>query len=338
MSWALSLAGTVLLFLVGLRLSAFFSGSETGFYRLSYLRLNLDAQSGDPVAARLAWYARNPAHFVATTLIGNNVANYMTTLAIGMFTAMLIAPRTAGWLEVLATLAMTPVIFLFGELLPKNLYYRAPMYLLRKDARWFDLCFHAFRVISWPLVLMTRLLERIGNSESAAGTGGLGRSRLVQVLSEGHRQGLLADVQSRLIHGVLHTASASVTGSVTPVYRILGVSDLTSREEILEYARAYAIDNVLVYRGEREGEWYGYIRSADLLTTAYPASQLIREIPRINSSLTRLETLLELRRAESAFGLVYDGDQLIGTISESGLIEQLFRSPYLGATGVARAG
>src|SRR6056300_1297885 len=77
--------GTMLLFLVGLRLSAFFSGVETGFYRISVLRLNIDSQAGDKVASRLLWFIQNPSRFVATCLVGNNVANYVTTLAVGLF-------------------------------------------------------------------------------------------------------------------------------------------------------------------------------------------------------------------------------------------------------------
>ena len=93
----------LVLFLIGLFLSAFFSGNETGFYRLSFVRLNIDAQSGDRVTQKLLWFARNPSYFVATTLIGNNVANYLTTLSIGMATLSLF-PSDSGWIEIVGTL------------------------------------------------------------------------------------------------------------------------------------------------------------------------------------------------------------------------------------------
>ena len=83
-------AGAAGLFFLGLRLSAFFSGCETGFYRASFLRLTIDAQAGDRIAGRLLWFARNPGYFVATTLVGNNVANYLTTFAIGLAAATLL--------------------------------------------------------------------------------------------------------------------------------------------------------------------------------------------------------------------------------------------------------
>jgi len=125
------------LFAIGLRLSALFSGSETGFYRVSFLRLNIDANEGDPIAKRLCWFAQNPSYFVATTLIGNNLANDLTTIAISMGVAE-VFQQSGGSVEIVMTILFTPVIFIFGELVPKNLYYRAPSLLLKRYCRWFD--------------------------------------------------------------------------------------------------------------------------------------------------------------------------------------------------------
>src|SRR5688572_17340597 len=102
-----------LVFAVGLRLSAFFSGSETGFYRASFLRITIDAQAGDKTARWLLWFAHHPSAFVATTLVGNNVANYLITLAVGLGT-LAVFQHDAEWLEIAATLLVAPVVFVFG--------------------------------------------------------------------------------------------------------------------------------------------------------------------------------------------------------------------------------
>ena len=69
MSVFIQLVFSLLLFALALRLSAFFSGTETGFYRASFLRITIDAQAGDPTAQRLLWFARNPNAFVTTILL-----------------------------------------------------------------------------------------------------------------------------------------------------------------------------------------------------------------------------------------------------------------------------
>ena len=72
----------IVIFVVSMLLSAFFSGSETGLYRIPRLRLVIDSLSGKTWSRVLLWLTNNPSFFVATTLVGNNVANYRTGLSI----------------------------------------------------------------------------------------------------------------------------------------------------------------------------------------------------------------------------------------------------------------
>ncbi len=115
----------LVLFAVGMTLSAFFSGSETGFYRLNRARLLINALEGDWISRGLLWASNNPSIFVATALVGNNVANYITSAAIVMAASTL----AAGWAsaELVAPMLLAPFIFVYGELLPKNVFLAAPI-------------------------------------------------------------------------------------------------------------------------------------------------------------------------------------------------------------------
>jgi magnesium and cobalt exporter, CNNM family len=321
------------LFLLGLRLSAFFSGIETGFYRVSYLRLTVDAHAGDRIAKRLVWFAHHPSYFVATTLVGNNVANYFVTLAVGLALAATVH-SASGWVEVASTLALAPVIFLAGELVPKNLYYRAPLTLLRKDARWFGGFYRLFLPVTLPLVAITKLFERISRRETPQLELVLGRSRLVQVLSQGHLEGLLTDAQSRLINGLMHTAGQPVRAAVTPLARVLGLADNASRQEVLDHARRFGLSHVPLHRAGAAGEWYAYVQVAELAVTGDPVSAVLHVMPEIDAGETRLEALIQLRGSGKLFGRVVRNGQSAGIVNERGLVEQLFHTPQAGATGM----
>ena len=80
----------LILFVVGLALNAFFSGSETGMYRVSRMRLLLDALDGSWMSRGLLWLSNHPAMFIATALIGNNIANFTVSLGIVRLVADLI--------------------------------------------------------------------------------------------------------------------------------------------------------------------------------------------------------------------------------------------------------
>ena len=317
----------VVLFLLGVRLSAFFSGSETGFYRVSFLRLSIDANAGDPIAKRLLWFARNPSYFVATTLVGTNVANYLTTFAIGLAVVTLF-PAEAGWIEITATLAIAPIIFLSAELLPKNLYYRAPLHFLRRDAAWLTFFYYLFLAISLPLIGITKLIERWQGTQQPKLELLLGRSRLVQVLSHGHPAGLLTSSQARLLHGLLHTAAQPV-GQATMIAaeNISGVSDGLPVDEVLAFVAENGLSRVAVRRAESVDDWYGQVGVIELAIGTQPLSAMIRPMPRVDASESKLNVLRILRSAGNEMCIVTEAERIVGFVSERSLVEEWFTAP-----------
>ena len=325
------------LFLLGLRLSAFFSGAETGFYRVSHVRLSLDARSGDQTAESVLRFLREPGNFVATTLVGNNVANYLTTLAIGIGTIACFGEEVGG-IEIAITLLLTPVVFVLGELIPKNLYFRAPLRLLRRDAKWFRFFYLLFLPVSFPLMLLTRAIEYFAGDSARRFELVLGRKPLAQFLSQGHREGLIGDVQNRLVHGLMDTASEAASSAMTPLARVLGVSDASSREEISDYGRRFGLTTVLLHRDGDSRAWYGYVRMIDAAVRREPVSSLVVEMPHIREDARKLEALIALRSENKQFGLMVNSqEEVVGVINVRGLTEQLFRPEQLTPAAESRA-
>ena len=308
------------LFVVGVRLSAFFSGSETGFYRVSFLRLSIDAHTGDSVARRLLWFVQHPEFFVATTLVGNNIANYLTTVAIGLGADAFIRSNSIAF-EVGATLLFAPVIFVFGELMPKNLYFRAPTTLLRRNIGWFQFCYRALLPISMPMVWITRLFEKLSSSPPNRMDFLLGRHRLIQVLSKGHEHGILTSQQGILVHGLLHDASRPVSEIMIPTASILGQQEGASREGVLQYARDRQLTHVPLRRRDSVADWFGYVRVLDLEIGSQSLPLIIRAMPRIPADATRLMALLTIRESGERLGVITDGDEVQGLIMENVLID-----------------
>ena len=84
------------------------------------MKVVIEGLDGDRVSQYLLKLINNPTLFVATTLVGNNVANYLTSLAIVLITKNVTDASAA---EMLAPILMSPMLFVYGELLPKNLFY-----------------------------------------------------------------------------------------------------------------------------------------------------------------------------------------------------------------------
>ena len=313
------------LFAIGLRLSALFSGSETGFYRVSFLRLNIDANEGDPVAKRLCWFAQNPSYFVATTLIGNNLANDLVTIAISMGIVE-VFHKSGGTAEIVTTILFTPIIFIFGELVPKNLYYRAPTMLLKRYCRWFDFFYRAFWLISVPLVAITKLLERFSPDRSKPAQLVLGRQRLVKVLEEGHLEGVLGNSQKQLVRGMFNTAAKSVKRVMIPQAVIKGVTRTTDAGDIIQLAQENQLSFIPIRARENTGEWTSYIKLVDLITSPSPIIPAVYNMPRLQADYSMLESLYILRNSSSAFGAIYQNEKQIGIVSQLDLVTALCSS------------
>jgi CBS domain containing-hemolysin-like protein len=237
---------------------------------------------------------------------------------------VLLRGTTTETQEVLATLAVSPLIFEFGELLPKSIYYLAPYARLRTEIRWFRFFYLAFLPLTSPLVGLTRLVERLSGQTNQRTEIVLGRSRLVQLLQHGRREGVLSEIQSRLANGLLQLAPQAVMSSMIPNSRVLGVSDASTRTEMLDYARRFGLSAVAVHRARQEHSWYGYAFVAELLASP-GVRPVIHRMPTLSNQTSKLEALHRLQLADASYGVVVRQTEVMGVVARNGLIEQMYR-------------
>ena len=311
---------------LGLFLSAFFSGSETGFYRATRLRLVLDAMGGDYIARGLLYLINHPSLFVATTLVGNNLANYLTTLAIVVGTQALTAGdgHTA---EMIAPLLLAPLLFVYGELLPKNLFLQAPNRLLRRGAP----LFLVFVVLLFPISMLLWGLNKLlacflGESPEQVRLT-LARRELRGVLEEGHEAGILHPAQRHLAQGIFAVAKQPVSRFITPPERLPRARADMSKEEVLRMARRYRISVIPVEASGEPAELIGYLRVIDLGLSSSKQAGPIRRLLEIPEDTTHVAALMRMQDAkESLARIVSAQGETTGIVTTSGLREPLFRS------------
>ncbi len=205
--------------------------------------------------------------------------------------------------------------------MPKNLYLRAPTRLLRRGQFWFRLCYVVLWPLSRPMIWLTHLFEKVSGARPHQLDLVLGRHRLQQVMTRGQEYGLLTDEQGELVHGLLHDASRQASEVMTPVDRIMGVDETTSREQIVEHARSLGLSLIPVRREGNESGWFGYYRLIELETTEGSPEHLRHELPRINEDATRLSALLTLRDSGHSLGAVVADGNVVGLLTERALIE-----------------
>lgn len=310
----------VLLAAAGLFLSAFFSGSEIGFYRATRLRLVLDALGGDLISRFLVWLTNHPAVFVATILVGNNLANYVVSFAIVM------GMQDYGYAaELAAPLLLAPVLFVYGELLPKNLCLKAPNRLLRRGGWLLLFCTVLFAPISLLLWGLSKVLERLAGRAPEQVRLNIARRELQGVLDEGHEAGILHPAQRRLAQGIFAVANQPVARFATPTERLPRARADMAKREVLRLARRYRISTVAVESSHVEKELIGYVRVIDLELSSTDQVGPVRRLLEIPRETPHVAALMRMQNASEGLGrVVGPGGETVGIVTAEKLREPLF--------------
>jgi len=309
--------------LCGLLLSAFSSGSETGFYRATRLRLVLDGLAGDRVARGLLFLTNHPALFVATALVGNSAANYLISLAT-VIVMNQVFPQFPEGADIIASIALAPIVLVYGELLPKNLYLQAPNRLLRSGGTLFLLCVVLFFPLAGLLWVLGRLLARTTRSSHEPVRLVLAQRELRQILAEGHEAGILHPAQQSLAHGILAVARKPVRQFLTLAGPTVQVRADMSKEAVLRLAeRSHTA--AMPVAVDASGRLVGYVRVIDLRLHDGEDLAPIRPLPEVRDDSSHLTALMRLESTGDSLARVVNarGDT-VGIVTLERLREPLF--------------
>ncbi|MEZ6093870.1 MAG: CNNM domain-containing protein [Pirellulaceae bacterium] len=318
----------LLLFGIGVCGSAFFSGTETAFYRASRVKLVIKALEHDRLSKFLAWLTNHPAFLVGTLLIGNNIANYLVSFGIVVFVTTWFL-NSGPYTEIFATLLMTPFLFVFGESLPKTLCYQAPNRMLRAGAiplLLFSIILAPFSGVLWAL---SRVLERLVGQSPERLRLALARQELQGVIAEGQEAGVLHGSQRQLSQNFFLVASKQVRQVCTPINRVPTINQETDLATAIKLGQRYTMPDLPISKGDKR-KIVGYVHLVELLVLQGRQKELPSPRPMIEILGTEpfAEALLRMQTQRENLAKVVDSDgQVLGLLSIDQLTSQLLRGP-----------
>ncbi len=303
--------------------SALASGIEIGCYSVNRVRLSLRlARTPRDVAAhRLRDELDKPDRLLGTLLISNNLVNALAATA----TTEIFARSTLGELEasLLNVIILAPLMFLFGEVLPKELF--------RVEADRLTYAFAApLRYVRWMLTLtgllpavalLTRVVERAAGLKNEA--LGDARQRVAQLLKEGAGHGVLSESQVSLMDRAMLLRGLRVVDEMVPWAQVRALPADADRESALRVVAASG--NKRLPLVDRTGRVVGVLRGLDLLLRPRETPLAMATPPaRFRPDVGVREALTVLLERRGRIGIVEDdAGRPIGLVTARDLVEPL---------------
>ena len=318
----------VVIIAVLLMLSAICSATETAFSSCNRIRLKKLADDGNKSAKKAMNICDNFDKALTAILVGNNVVNISSSsIATVLFTEKF-GKGSVG----LATVVMTVLVLIFGEILPKS--------LAKENAEKFALSFggllNVFIVVLTPVTFIFRGLKNLVSKlfKSGSDAPSVTEDELKYIIDEIEEEGVLEEQESDLVRSALEFDDKNVSEVLIPRVRITAVEKNDSLEHIRElfFTEQYSrmpvyeknIDNIIGFIHERD-----FFKLTVSDEHADGIESIIHEVIYITEFQTVSEVLARMQKEKIHMAIIKDQyGGTYGMVTMEDLIEELLGEIY----------
>ncbi|MCF0111839.1 MAG: HlyC/CorC family transporter [Erysipelotrichaceae bacterium] len=310
----------ILLLVVLIAFSAYFSATETAFSTCNHLKLKHNANKGDTRAQLVLDLLEDYDKLISTILVGNNFVNILaTTIATGLF---------LGWFDqngtTYSTIFMTVTVLIFGEITPKTLGNSYADGFVMKTAPFLYLLEVLLTPITFVFGLWQSLMNMIFKGEEDKGPTS---DELLTLVEEVEKEGDLETEESELVRSAIEFNDRDVKDILTPRVDVAAVDRQWSYDQIREMFEENQYSRLPVYEKTID-HIIGFIHEKDFyaLHGEYKNDPMSIMKPAVNVPLnfSMMDTLRLLQKNKTHLAIVideYGGTEGIVTMED--ILEEL---------------
>ncbi len=220
----------LVLFVICVMGSAFFSSSETAFISLQKIRVRHMESQGGEKAGKIARMLEKPEKFITTILLGNNFVN---TAAAALGTAVVLSLWDEEIAILVATVVVTIILLVGGEVMPK-------IAAAQHSERIALLFVTPVSWLSWLLTPATAVLGWMGTSFSKMWGGKPTQRTLVTeeeirtMINVGKEEGVVAEAEARMLDKVFQFGDHPVREAMLPRTSVVWIEKGTTMGDFLK--------------------------------------------------------------------------------------------------------
>ena len=313
----------IIILLVLLALSAFFSSNETALMSVNRIRLRSLADEGNKRAAMALDILENQTpKLLSAILIGNNIVNISASSL-----ATTLAYSFGGYMVSIVTLILTILILIFGEITPKNY---ATINSEKITLRYIPV-FKFLMTIMTPVIfiinLFSRGVMRLMRVDPDEANKAMTEEELRTIVDVSHEDGVIESDEKEMIYNVFDLGDATAKDIMVPRVHVTFADVASTYDELIDIFREDKFTRLPVYK-DSQNNIVGIINMKDLLLydkdTEFVIDNFLRKPHFTYERKSISDLLVEMKDSTFNIAIVLDeyGD-MAGLITLEDILEEI---------------
>lgn len=251
---------TLIILIILLCLSAFFSATETALTGANRIRLKNQAEGGDKKAALALKLIGDYDSALSTLLIANNIVNILASSLTTVFFINLLGASAVGT----ATAVTTVAVIIFGEVLPKSYANENSEDMIKTSSAFLNFLTKLFAPFVAILNFIKSLLKK-KSSEEEEFVPSFSEEELISIIDEIEDEGVLEETQAELVQSAIEFKEIFAGEILTPRVDITAVEKGDSLERVKELFLRHNFSRMPVFEDSIDNI-IGFISQKDLFS------------------------------------------------------------------------
>lgn len=325
------MASTILLLLLTMTFSAFFSGIEIAFVSVDKLRFEMERGNG--LNSRiLSVFFKSPNNFISTMLVGNNIALviYGILMAVVLDHLFLNELISNQFLKMLIQTIVSTVIILFtGEFIPKTLFKINPNLVLKIFAFPVMLCYIILYPISVFASFLSYALLRILGIKVSKDVSNKAFSKIdldyyiqTGISHSESKEAIENEVQ--IFQNALEFSDIKVRDCMVPRTEVKALDITSSLNDLMNLFIETGLSKIIVFRDSID-KVAGYIHSSEMFKAQTDWQSRIQEALIVPDTMSAHKLMKKFMAQKKSIAVVVDEfGGTAGIVSLEDLVEEIF--------------
>lgn len=323
-----SLLSIIVIVVVSVTLSVFFSGMEIAFTSANRLRMELDRKRGGVVGRIIERFVTKPGELITTMLVGNNIVLVIYSMFMSKLIHLLAAKMGLPMADdavVVETLISTLVIIFLGEFTPKSIFKMRPNAFFKALLIPIYVCYVVlYPIAKFATALSFGILKLVGlNVKEEHNIKSFGKIDLESLIDDSGESEKVQTNDIKIFQNALDFSDLRVRDCMVPrvdveaVEATVTIEELTQRFVETNFSRLFvweeSIDNIV-----------GYVTTKSLFRRPESIREIMMPVRYVPETMQTEKLMGEMIRSRQSVAVVIDEfGGTAGIISLEDVLEEI---------------